>query len=238
MNVNKGLIILIIISIFLTGCDTSQYKNYNDFNQVQKTQISLNEYMNKNLTFYYRQVLSSKNICINGTCPENNNIRTFLNVNNCGDICQNGAFKEDEDKIDLNIASLNNNEMYSGCSNKDTFFFPDKLKIVEERKDYIKAKGKGYGTNLKIGDNCNENFEYKYETEEVWIFTDKKLEDLTKIDFYLNDEKIIDSNKKIDLNLESNNKPYIDIICENSFDLNMKPYLEIAKINGKKIKDI
>ena len=196
------------------------------------------------------------------------NIRSNLKINLINTILSikfNEEIYKDEnksiiDKDDLKlyisdgICKITDYELKTEDNQNFVFFL--KLDLASDGEQLIFLKGKVFnnqGINLKIYNECvNLNKEYLYLTGDSVIKTDQgdiKIENIEPYKYSINDEKIIEINKGIDINITnlilfkkssiSYNVPSCDIYLRNNQKIYYKnKYMEVHEIFFKYNNDI
>lgn len=141
---------------------------------------TLEDYFAGNIFYFYRQTINATMTCESGTCPDTTEIPEYIMNEECF-FC--GSAEVYDDNIIIHISPVTTGDSLGGCTKKNVFNWPQELTIAEKSKDMIFAHGNGNGRVEQTGSNC-DNYAYTFETEETWVFTTQKLEDLVSMDVY------------------------------------------------------
>jgi hypothetical protein len=141
---------------------------------------TLKDYFEGKTFYFYRQTNSSLD-CESGACPDSTEIPDYMVNEECF-FGGNGSEVHD-DSLTVHISPVTTTDSLAGCVKTNNFIWPEELSITEKDEDLIIAHGMGHGRVEQTGSGC-DSYAYSFTTDETWIFSTGKLEDIVSMDVY------------------------------------------------------
>ena len=249
-------LLLILIAVGISGCeqisdltgDPGQVTDSSADSNTHSTAIgdrgqSLADYFDGQTVNFYRQTNSSTVTCESGACPATTDIPEYMMNEECF-FCASGS-EVYVDRVVVHISPASTSDSFGGCTKKSVFTWPQELAIVEKNEDIIIARGSGSGHVKQTGSTC-DSYTYNFTTEETWIFTTQKLEDLVTMEIYTGAPRStsrITPTYYIDA-LGWDNPPTeplqyshfgITIIISSPYDFRVIPEIRLVRIEGHRL---
>jgi hypothetical protein len=153
-------VLYLITILLLAGCT---------INNIDDTPlITINEFLNSNITSYSQTMIDNQINCLNGTCPTPI-INDKVEVKSCW-FCNNSYTGIKGENLKVSIGPSGFSDSSFGCSIMNTMNeITEEFKIITKTKNNILVNINKTGTVKQSGD-C-ENYEYDYVLIYEWNFT-------------------------------------------------------------------